>query len=343
MKPVSSAHVLLTGAVLALGVAVLQPNVLGDAAADLYTFSLTPDSPVSVLFVGDIMLDRSVAFQARDYGRNSLFKGVADLFQSADILVGNLEGPLTDNPSIAQVDREILRFTFDPSFAAYLKDLGFDAVSLANNHALDFGVDGYEQTLGHLKDSGIVSFGYPFNSKNVSAVMPMQGKTLCLVGYHSLFDPDTVLVVVEIKKIRPACTYVVVMPHWGEEYQHTPTAWQKAAAHEFIDAGADVVIGGHPHIVQPIEIYNGRAIFYSLGNFLFDQGFQPEVKRGVAVRVEFTTSSTLFTLTPVNTFKEVALSDHTTAQAVLRDLITDEIPIAVAISILNTASFELPK
>lgn len=275
---------------------------------------------VSVLFVGDIMLDRAVAQHARAEGDDVLFEGVKDMFTSTDLLVGNLEGSMTTNTSVAEQDPKILKFTFNPRFAGLLRSLGFDAVSLANNHALDFGADGYDQTVGFLRQAGVVPFGHPLNTKDLSTRIAVNGKTICLVGYHSLFDPDSAWIEAEIRKLRPTCAYVVVVAHWGEEYEHEPTAHQKRTAHTFIDLGVDLVIGAHPHIVQPVEIYNNRAIFYSLGNFLFDQGFQPEVKRGVGVRVEFASSSTAFTLIPVNTFKEVTRANASTTEAVLQDL-----------------------
>ncbi len=141
-----------------------------------------------------------------------------------------------------------------------------------------------------------------------------------MVGYHALFNPDTTAVLSKIKTIRPQCDYIILFAHWGEEYQHEPTSKQRESAHAFVDAGADVVVGAHPHVVEPLEIYNNHAIFYSLGNFLFDQGWRPEVKRGLAVAIKFSASSTTFTLIPVNTYKEVSVASTSTSQAVLTDV-----------------------
>jgi len=304
---------------LALGAFMLWPAELRNLTQP-FSAPSNEETKVSVLFVGDIMLDRAVAQHARQRGDHVLFAGVQQLFKSTDLLIGNLEGSMTTNPSISEQDPKILKFTFNPRFADLLYSLGFDAVSLANNHALDFGVEGYRATQDFLRAAGVAPFGHPLNNKDLSTSLGVKGETVCLIGYHSLFDPESAWVAAEIKKLRPLCTRVIVMAHWGEEYQHEPTAHQKLMAHTFIDLGADLIIGAHPHIVQPVEIYNNRAIFYSLGNFLFDQGFQPEVKRGTAVAVEFASSTTTFILTPVTTFKEVALADATTTAAVLRDL-----------------------
>ncbi len=302
---------------------------------------LASPSASTVLFVGDIMLDRNVAVHARAVGDEALFKGVLNLFAGHDAVIGNLEGTLTTKESIAQQDNSVLRFTFDPHFAQLLAGLGFSAVSLANNHALDFGEFGYDDTLNNLEAANVGAFGAPYNDSHLALQLMAKYKKICMVGYHSLFNPDTTAVLEKIQTIRSACDYVIVMAHWGVEYQHEPVAQQQEAAHAFIDAGADVVIGGHPHVVEPLEIYNGHAIFYSLGNFLFDQGWKPEVKRGLAVEVAFEDTKTRFTLMPVTTYEEVSVAGTTTAQAVLKDVVTPELSPDITKSILETGSFEL--
>jgi poly-gamma-glutamate synthesis protein (capsule biosynthesis protein) len=283
------------------------------------------EEPIKVLFVGDIMLDRNVAVHAREVGDQKLFEGAKDLFAWPDALIGNLEGTLTTNPSIAQANHSILRFTFDPHFAEVLSSLGFTAVSLANNHALDFGEFGYDDTVHYLEAEGIGVFGAPFNDSHLAMRTTLKKKNLCLVGYHSLFKSDYAMVVQKITSIRFACDYLIVMAHWGEEYTHKPIAQQREAAHAFIDAGADLIIGAHPHIVEPLEIYKNHAIFYSLGNFLFDQGFSAQVKRGLTVEVELDSSTTRFILTPVVTYKEASVATGATATAVLDDVITPDL------------------
>ena len=213
---------------------------------------------VSLLFVGDIMLDRNVAVHAQKVGDEALFAGVTNLISGHDAVIGNLEGTITKNPSIAQKDHSILWFTFDPHFANVLANVGFTAMSLANNHSLDFGGKGYDDTITFLDTVGIAAFGSPYNNKHLAETFSIKDKNICLVGYHALFDPDTTLVLSKIKNIRAACDRIIVMTHWGVEYQHTPTQGQKDSAHAFIDAGADVVIGGHPHVVEPLEIYKNK-------------------------------------------------------------------------------------
>lgn len=298
-------------------------------------------TPVRVLFVGDIMLDRSVAAHAEAAGDEALFAGAAPLVAGRDFVVGNLEGTITNNPSVSRVDPGILRFTFAPRMAEVLARAGFSAVSLANNHALDFGEFGYEDTFNYLAKQEIVAFGSPFNEQHIAAEIRVRDKTLCLVGYHQLFDPSPDNVLAKIKDIKPRCSYTVLVAHWGEEYQHEPTPAQRSAAHTFIDAGVDVVIGAHPHVVEPLEIYKGKAIFYSLGNFIFDQGWMPEVRRGLAVGIEFSDATTRFMLAGVDTFKEASAAGATTTKAVLADLIAPGLPADISESILTAAQFEL--
>lgn len=286
--------------------------------------SILPSQPPvepdpSVLFVGDIMLDRSVARHAAAASTDALFAAVLPLMASADARVANLEGAITTNPSIAQVDHTILHFTFDPQLArAALAPLHLSAASVANNHAYDFGRAGYDGTRGYLEAWGIKPFGHPYNARALSTVLNVRGKQVCLVGYHSLYDATTTEVVGEIARLRPECYKVIVFSHWGVEYEPVASADQVAEAHEFIDAGADLVIGAHPHVVQNVETYRGRAIFYSLGNFMFDQDFSWATTHGLAVKATFEATSTTFSLTPI-TIKgqEASLANKVDASRVL--------------------------
>lgn len=269
-----------------------------------------PRETLRVLFVGDIMLDRNVARTAKEEGPQALFAGVQELFdrKDVDLRVGNLEGTITTEPSIAQRNNKILRFTFAPELVeAVLPPLRFDALSLANNHALDFGEFGYDDTIFHLEKLGIKPFGSPYNdSFKLSTVLEHNGKTLCLIGYHSLFKSSTANVVEEIRRLRPDCWRVAVFAHWGEEYQTRSHAGQQEAAREFIDAGADAVIGAHPHVRQEVEEYKEAPIFYSLGNFMFDQNFSQETQRGNALILEFGPEGVEYTLIPTTIIDQKA-------------------------------------
>jgi len=273
---------------------------------------------IHMLFVGDIMLDRGVAQHAKKYGTDSLFSKTGRLFLGTHLVIGNLEGTITDKPSVSQKDYSTLRFTFDQFYAGFLKKFDFSALSLANNHAFDFGEDGYVQTENNLRNVGIGPFGSPQNNENLSTKISTQGKTLCLVGYNDIFIPDPAATIKEIKNIRSDCSYIVLFAHWGVEYQQTPTERQRILAHNFIDAGADLVIGSHPHVIEPVEIYNNKAIFYSLGNFIFDQNLSFATEHGLALNVEWGDSKTTFTLVPT-TIKnnEVQVADSQDSEKIL--------------------------
>ena len=261
-----------------------------------------PQEPVRVLFVGDLMLDRNVARSAEEEGAAALFStSTRSLFADANLRVANLEGAITTNPSIARHNNKILRFTFAPTVAgAVLQDLALDVVSLANNHAFDFGPEGYTSTRSYLASFGVAAFGHPYNnSAYLSSALELGGKRFCFVGYHALFEPDTMPVEEEIAALRPGCWKVIVLAHWGEEYEPKANSAQKGQAHTFIDAGADLVVGAHPHVVEQVELYKGKAIFYSLGNFMFDQNFSWETTHGLALLVDFTEEETRFTLIPM--------------------------------------------
>ncbi len=269
-------------------------------------YSLIPqERDTVVLFLGDTMLDRGVARRAATTTPGGtlgagLVAGMHPLVQEADLVVLNLEGTVTANESIAQRDNTILRFTFAPDLTqSILAALGVSAVSLANNHALDFYPAGYDETIQNLQAWGVAHFGHPLNNKNLSTTLVHNNRTICLVGYHELYDPSTAEVLEEIARVRPSCDALVVMPHWGPEYEPLPSKAQVAEGRAFIDAGADLVVGMHPHVVQPIEVYRGKAIAYSLGNFVFDQDFSWETRHGLALLARFGTEGTTLTLVPL--------------------------------------------
>lgn len=275
--------------------------VLGLVTVAEAPYAAVPQQPpeTTVLFFGDMMLDRNVARRAAGDGA-SLVAGVQSLAQEADAVVVNLEGTITTNESIAQRDNKILRFTFAPEVArGALTALGVDAVSLANNHALDFYAAGYSTTQEYVTSWGIAPFGHPLNSKDLSTTLVVNTLRLCLVGYHELYDPSTATTIAEITRLRPLCDKIVVMTHWGPEYEPLPAASQVAEGRAFIDAGADLVVGMHPHVVQPVEVYNGRVIAYSLGNFIFDQDFSWETEHGIALKVVFAEGETRITVVPL--------------------------------------------
>lgn len=243
------------------------------------------DKPINILSFGDMMLDRYVRRFIDNKGVNALFANITPLLKDKDMVVANLEGSIT-NFTPKPLDPDNVSFTFDPQIVPELKKLGFTHFSLANNHSLDFGAEGVRQTKELLDKENLKYFGDYKNQASLSYIESIGNFKVALIGYHELFDPDTTSVINEIKNIRDKTDFIIVYPHWGIEYQTQFSKGQQIKAYQFIDAGADTVIGAHPHVIQPIEIYQNKPIFYSLGNFIFDQTFSKNTQQGLAVNIK---------------------------------------------------------
>lgn len=243
------------------------------------------DKPINILSFGDMMLDWYVRRFIDNKGVNALFANITPLLKDKDMVVANLEGSIT-NFTPKPLDPDNVSFTFDPQIVPELKKLGFTHFSLANNHSLDFGAEGVRQTKELLDKENLKYFGDYKNQASLSYIESIGNFKVALIGYHELFDPDTTSVINEIKNIRDKTDFIIVYPHWGIEYQTQFSKGQQIKAYQFIDAGADTVIGAHPHVIQPIEIYQNKPIFYSLGNFIFDQTFSKNTQQGLAVNIK---------------------------------------------------------
>ena len=244
---------------------------------------------LSIVFAGDIMLDRNVYRAILRDNKNFAhpFLRIDELLSNFDLRVANLEGPFTA-AAFNMKRAEAMSFTFDSGFAPELAKR-FDVVSLANNHTYNFNEKGLASTKDILKKNGTQYFGDPLNRVGlIGTIIEKNGFKIGVVGYHAFAGPEAQNipnVVAAIKALRPKVDFLVVMPHWGVEYKPKPSLSQIAAGHAFILAGADAVIGGHPHVVETVEQYKGHPIYYSMGNFIFDQYFSPETQRGILVHV----------------------------------------------------------
>lgn len=278
---------------LALAAAALAYPRL--AAAPL-SLRMLPEArkEASVAFVGDLMFDRFVRGKAEEYGSMHTLEGVAELLLAADFAAGNLEGPVTGSASVSRGtavgDLSNMRFTFPTTTPALLRAHNFRLVSIGNNHMLDFGREGAEETKRRLTDAGIAFVGDPLREAPDIVVKEAGGLRLAFVGYNEFFGQTVEDVQEAIRAAREhhAPDFVVVLAHWGEEYLPDAPDRVKEAARSFVDAGVDLVIGSHPHVIQPSEDYHGGRIYYSLGNFVFDQYWKPEVRCGLAVIARFT-------------------------------------------------------
>lgn len=239
--------------------------------------------PVTVLAFGDLLLDRYIKREIDRRGANHPFENIKDFLSGNDLVLANLEGSFTDFKP-RPLDPNNTSFTFEPALAKVLKDSGFNIVNLANNHVQDFGKDGFAQSRTYLDKAGIDHFG-DFYNEGPALVKDINGLKIAFIGYNEFSDPAIAGTIAKIKEARKQADFVVVYAHWGAEYQTDFWPGSQVKGRQFIDAGADAILGSHPHVVQPIEVYNGKPIFYSLGNFVFDQIFSDEVRHGLAVKI----------------------------------------------------------
>ena len=259
---------------------------------------------VTFTAVGDIMLSREVARKIdKTNDPNLPFRGMESILTSADFNFGNLESPITkDSQYIFES-----QFTFNApeEFARGLATYNFKVLSLANNHAADQGPEGLKLTKNILEQWGLYSVGSGASRSEAwtEKIIEMHGVRVGFVAatyginkgglkneqFIALLKENTELEN-SINRLKTNSDYIVVSMHAGTEYTRTPNKAQIDFAHAAIDAGADMVIGAHPHWIQPIEQYNGKYIFYSLGNFIFDQEWSQETKEGLALQIVLNTT-----------------------------------------------------
>lgn len=249
---------------------------------------------VTLLFLGDLMFDRYIREVAQKKGNEYIFEKVSGLLKNTDLVVANLEGPITDNSSVSAGtmpgEKNHLVFTFDKSLAKTLSESNIGLVNVGNNHSLNFGQSGFDQTKTNLSSENVDYFGELMRGgEDINYIAHVNGYKIGFVNYNQFVcqaAPKCVSIAVEnIGSLKKQADLVVVYTHWGAEYKTDVSQNTKNLGHQFIDSGADLVIGSHPHVVQEKEEYRGHWIYYSLGNFIFDQYFSPETKKGLAVKV----------------------------------------------------------
>lgn len=265
------------------------------------------DNTATILTFGDMMLDRFVRQKINTNGSIYPFDKIKRFLIGSDIVVANAEGVFTSYSSeTLNVSDAPLKFTFDLANLATLNKLGFTLFSQANNHALDFGKQGLEESEQVIEKSGMNWFGDPSNKNLHSFTTTIRGQKITFIGYHQFSPQGFDTVFNEIQSAKKDSDFVIVYPHWGMEYNQEITETQIKDAHAFIDAGADVVIGSHPHVIEPIEIYKNKAIFYSLGNFIFDQASVGPTSEGLSVGISITSQKISYYLFPLDIRKAQA-------------------------------------
>jgi len=244
----------------------------------------TPDTrPVTLAMTGDVMLARTVNSQILATHDQFPFNHTASFLRGFDLTVGNLECVVS---ALGRPEPKEFTFEADPRGFARVAAAGFDIVSLANNHSGDYGKDAFLDMLTHLPAHGLQPLGGGANlaAAHAPVIRRVRSTRVGFLAYceigpenfaagpsipgHAWLDPDAMRA--DLAALRPQVDFIVVFTHWGIEYQTIETDHQRALAHLAIDAGADLVAGAHPHVRQPAEMYQGKLIVYSLGNFVFD-------------------------------------------------------------------------
>lgn len=250
--------------------------------------ALPQDKIRQVMLGGDVMLGRDVGFQmtrVRDFGYP--FALIGQQLKSADLTVVNLENPIVENCPLTQ---EGMIFCSTPVTVSTLLSAGIDVVNLANNHTLNYGRGGMQQTVKFLDIERIAYTGL-----GTPAVVDVRGMKFGVIGYTQLGDTGGLLAEATPEKLvqdvytarSNGAEIVMATFHWGAEYMLYPAEQTRRLAFEAIDAGADVVFGHHPHWVQGMEFYKGKPIFYSLGNLVFDQMWSTDTREGLVVELNF--------------------------------------------------------
>lgn len=251
----------------------------------LFIFSQNPtQARVSFCAVGDILLDRGIRASIQSNSVDYPFEHVSEFINDFDLAFCNLECPVS---AVGQSTGKIYCFRADTSYFSGVQDAGFNLFSLANNHIIDWGEKACLDTKQLIEKNNLYVVGAGKDQVEAQAPLfiKMNGLKFAFLASVGIPLKDMIWPISKpgpaqanleqlvelILKIRQSIDYIVVSLHWGTEYEHLPRSHQVIWAHTLINAGADLIIGHHPHVLQSIEYYNNRVILYSLGNFIFDQ------------------------------------------------------------------------
>ncbi len=281
---------------------VVQPHV-GYKAISAGNASIEYES---LIFVGDMMLGRNVEHIMKQEGMAYPFLGLdISSLNSNPAVIGNFESSMAiehiSTPAYA------MKFSVVPEVLPEIKNAHFTHLSLANNHSFDFGEVGYKNTLEKFQDRSLIPFGNgtKIGNDSISIVNTVRG-AVALIGINATQHTPSKE---ELKQILDQASrhssFQIIYIHWGSEYELIHSPVQRALAELLVELGADVIIGHHPHVTQDIDIIKGVVVFYSLGNYIFDQYFSSDVQEGLIVGLDLASKPTL-TLTPVTSKVKVS-------------------------------------
>ena len=250
------------------------------------TSSYTDARYQSITFLGDIMLARHVELLMQREGSDFPYRNISWSNDEEVAVIGNFESAAALEHVMTKPYH--MRFSTNPLHIPTMRDYGITHVSLANNHSLDYGIAGFYNAIRLLAEAGVATAGC---SKKLDCervhYLNVDGRRVAIVALYGL---ESGVESVAETALRTAANYSdmqIVYVHWGNEYELTHSPVQEREARTFIAAGADLIVGHHPHVVQDIQLIDGVPVIYSLGNFIFDQHFSNDVKTGLVVQLSF--------------------------------------------------------
>lgn len=269
-------------------------------------------------FLGDIFpgeqnytINYGILSQFKSHNGDKWEKDIKSITNECDYVIGNLESPLVRTD---KAQKKIFRG--DPEFALFLKKVGINILNIANNHILEHGSEGFYNTIEILHNYDIDVIGYIHNNQPVIVYKNYNGIKIGIAGFSNVdldkFDNNNHFPVLDDFNVLNTLSrmksdrvdYKILVFHWGDEYINVPSLHQRLSAQKYIDKGASIIIGHHPHVIQPYEEYNDGHIFYSLGNFIFDYLPSFNVRMGLSVYIKLLKHSK-----PLVSYKGIQLSD----------------------------------
>ena len=309
---------------------------------------------VSLVFTGDIGFDKYMEnkWEAEDL----LSKPILDFFHSADHAVINVEGALMENAK-DDGSRGVLFHSMNPAAISLFEKIGADIWSIGNNHAKDAGIDGIRSTWAQATKHGVhaMGVGVDLNQASQPVYLPEAGGIgMFCVTYHKTDYPatDTTpgifsweeldLIEKRIREIKAKCRWCIVVAHGGEEFAPLPNPYTRDLYLKYLELGADIVVGHHPHVPQNYELFDNKAIFYSLGNFIFDTGYQrahPNTEFGVLLKLKLTQETMTFEALGTQVLREEGRIEKASLPEIFTDVPKEEyerlMPLSVAAFIVE--------
>ena len=277
------------------------PLALPRTVQQAFLASYQADVKTGILFTGDVLLARNVEYLMKRESTDYPFAGVElDALLPGAAVVGNFEAAM---PRIHQPTPALaMRFSVNPSSLQALMTAGFTHMSQANNHSYDYGEEGFYSATEALLAAGLIPFGNgrTINKESITYINTTAGK-VALIGIHAsdVVPARSTLKTVMAHAGRQSDLQIIYI-HWGTEYKLVHNSAQEEIATTLIEYGADLIVGHHPHVVQDVQLIDGVMVFYSLGNYIFDQYFDKDVQEGLVIGLTFVDNEAKIRVLPVS-------------------------------------------